>query len=85
MKHFFIRTASPLNLSFIRGWFGHPSILPPLRNDQTTYYIYIYREREREKEIQRGIGEPGGRGGGVDEMEFPGVLKKYLVEILEVN
>ena len=40
-------------------------------------YIYRLREREREREIQT--------GGGFEDMEFSGVLKKYHVEILEVN
>ena len=38
------------------------------------------REKEREEEIQTGAGKRG-----VEDMEFPGVLKKYYVEILGVN
>ena len=57
MKHFFIRTSSPLYHSFIRGWLGPRSKLSPLQNDQTTYNIcYIYIKRERKK-FKQGQGE----------------------------
>ena len=70
MKNFFIRTSSPLNHSFIRGWFSPSSKFSPFQNDW----------REREEEIQTGAGDSG-----VEDMEFPGVLKKYHVEILGVK
>ena len=43
------------------------------------------RERERGEEIQIGAMETGEVVGGVVVMEFPGVLRKYHVEILGVN
>ena len=60
MKNFFIRTFSPLNHSFIRGWFGPPSKLFPLQNDQ----------RERGRNPNRGGGKEGwghGISWGIEE------------------
>ena len=42
-------------------------------------YIYLYIYIERDKEIQTGIGE------GDEDIEFPGVLKKYYVEVVGVK
>ena len=82
MKHFFIRTSSSQNHSFIQGWFAPPSKLPLLQNDQTMYNIYIYNIYI-EREFQTAAGGPP--PGGVEDMEFSGVLKKYHVEIIGVN
>ena len=45
--------------------------------------MYIYRERERKRERKR---DPNSSGwGGFEDRGFPGVLKKYNVEILGFN
>ena len=44
------------------------------------YIIYIYVRVYRERNPNRGRGR-----GGFEDMEFPGVLAKFHVEILGVN
>ena len=46
-------------------------------------YIYVEREKERLRRNPKRGRE--GRGGGGEDIEFPGVLKKYHVKILGVN
>ena len=78
------------NAQFHSIWTGSHSFHGFL-NTFLVFLIFSYvlnetlreRERERERERVRNLNRDGERG--VEDMEFPGVLKKYHVEILGVN